>query len=455
MTIAGTLAIVSFCCLAAIAVASRSALRLDPSFGAGGVARTGATQLDSGFERSALVADSRRRLLVLGASRSSFTVTRYLANGRLDRGFAGDGVAEVVVPGLTSPPVPEEGQSGAGEPEPTALALQPDGGILLVGSYHANFGPGPASVVARLQPNGQIDPTFGGPGSGGEAPGQVVPRDPGILTIAAQGRRILIAGGGGGAYVTRLNHDGSLDRSFGGDHSGRIDLPPPPAGQTRLGKGRIGSLVVLRKGGFYAGGYHKGRFFLARLGRNGTLDRSFGEEGWVETSLSRQGGCHCSFGRSLTRDRRGRLLLAGTVSSAIAGLGSAFGRLSEPSKIAIARYRPDGSLDRSFGNDGTVLTRVASAAYAHDIAVAPGGALFVAATSTGKDSPMGGAGERFTVLRYGADGRRQGLFAARFGGILATAWEALVDQAGRVVVGGTVAYGSPRRVTALIARFEG
>ena len=208
----------------------------------------------------------------------------------------------------------------------------------------------------RLRANGAIDTDFGGPSAGGEGAGQVIPRDRNILAIAAQGRRILIAGGGGSGYVARLDHDGRLDPSFGEGRSGRITLPPAAPGQTRLGKGAIGALVVRRDGSFYAGGYHNGRFLLARLER-------------------------------------------------------------------------DGSLDRSFGSGGIVRTRIATSAFGHDVAVSPSGAIFAAATSSGRESPMGGPGARFTVLRYSSDGR----------------W---------LVVGGTATYGSPRRIRAVIARFD-
>jgi uncharacterized delta-60 repeat protein len=453
LTVAGLLAIVSFCCLAMASGADRRDLRPDPSFGEGGSVRTASAVLPVGFDRSAIASDSRGRLLVLGATRSSFTVSRYLANGRLDPRFAGDGVAEVVVPGLIRPPVPEEGQGGAGQPEPTALAIQPDGGVLLLGAYEAGFGPGPVSLVARLRPNGAIDADFGGPDAGGEVPGQAVPLFPNILAIASQGRRILVAGGGGRGYVARLDHQGKIDRDFGEGSSGRVVLPPPDPGRTRPGKGAIAALVVRRDGGFYAGGYHKGRFLLARLGKGGALDRHFGQGGLVTTQPARQRACHCSLGRGLARDRRGRLLLVGTTASSIVGFGPAFGRIREPAAIALARYRPDGSLDRSFGRGGIVRTRVAESAYGHDVVAAPGGAIFVAATSSGRESPMGGPGARFTVLRYGPFGDRQGIFTSRFGASSATGWDALLDQAGRIVVAGTATQGAPRRVRSVLLRF--
>jgi hypothetical protein len=146
--------------------------------------------------------------------------------------------------------------------------------------------------------------------------------------------------------------------------------------------------------------------------------------------------------------------LVGTVSSSIAGLGPAFGRLRERSKIAMARYRVDGSLDRSFGNGGIVRTRVASAAYGHDVVVGPDGEIFVVATSSGRESPWGGSGARFTILRYGPTGSRQGLVTSPVGGSSATAWNALLDRSGRLVVGGTAVRTSPRRVQAVVARFR-
>ncbi len=451
-TTASLLAVVACCCLVAPAVAGSGALRPDRSFGDGGVVRSAAAALPIGFDRSAVAVDAHDRLLVLGADSAGFTVSRYLPGGRPDRSFSGDGVAEVVVPGLARPPTPEEGKGGAGEPQPTGLALQADGDILLAGTYDTDVGgsAGLVSVVARLRPNGADDPGFGD----GETPGQATYQLGSILAIAAQGRRILIAGRQGSGYVARLDLGGNLDSSFGERRTGRIVLPPPDRRHSRrVVNGAITALIVRPDGSLYAGGYDRGRFLLARLLRGGSLDRSFGAGGIITTQLARRRGCGCSFAHGLARDRRGRLLLVGTVSSSLVGRSARLARVREPTAIALARYRADGSPDRSFGAGGLVRTQVGSSALGQDVAVTRSGEIFVAGTSSRASSPVQEQGRRFTVLRYAADGSRQALFASRFGATGAGAADAALDRAGRIVVAGTETSSPPRRVQSVLTRF--
>jgi uncharacterized delta-60 repeat protein len=451
-TTASLLAVVACCCLVAPASAGSGTLRLDRSFGNGGLVRSAAAALPLGFDRSAVAVDAHDRLLTLGANSAGFTVNRYLPGGRLDRSFSRDGVADVAVPGLARPPAPEEGKGGGGEPQPTALALGADGDILLAGTYDTDVGgnAGLVSVVARLRPNGAGDPSFGD----GEPPGQATYQLGSILAIAAQGKRILIAGRQGSGYVARLDRDGDLDPSFGEKRTGRIVLPPPDRRRSRrVVNGAITALIVRPNGGLYAGGYDKGRFLLARLQRDGSLDRGFGEGGLVTTQAARRRGCGCSFAHGLAHDRRGRLLLAGTVSSSLVGRSARLAPVREPTSIALARYRADGSLDRSFGAGGIVRTQVGGSALGEDVAVTRGGAIFVAGAGARSSSPVGEGGRRFTVLRYAADGSRRGLFASRFGGTGAGAADAVLDRAGRIVVAGTETSGPPRRVRTVLTRF--
>jgi uncharacterized delta-60 repeat protein len=451
-TTASLLAVVACCCLVAPASASSGTLRIDRSFGNGGVVRSAAVALPLGFDRSAVAVDTHDRLLALGANSAGFTVSRYLPGGRLDRSFSRDGAAEVVVPGLARSPTPEEGKGGAGEPQPTALALQADGDILLAGTYDTDVGgsAGLVSVVARLRPNGAADPSFGD----GEAPGQATYRLGSILAIAIQGKRILIAGRQGSGYVARLDRSGNLDSSFGERRTGRIVLPPPDRRHSRrVVNGAITALIVRPDGSLYAGGYDSGRFLLTRLLRDGSLDHGFGVGGIVTTQLARRRGCGCSFAHGLARDRRGRLLLVGTVSSSLVGRSARLARVREPTAIALARYRADGSLDRSFGAAGIVRTQVGGSALGQDVAVTRGGTIFVAGTSTRGSSAIQEQGRRFTVLRYAADGSRRGLFASRLGATGASATDAVLDRAGRIVVAGTETSGPPRRVQGVLARF--
>ncbi len=92
-----------------------------------------------------------------------------------------------------------------------ALALQPDGRVIALGSF-TSFNGTPRQRLARLNSNGSLDTSFD-PGAG--------PSDTADVLILQPDGKALIAGifasydGIPRARLARLNHDGSLDTSFG------------------------------------------------------------------------------------------------------------------------------------------------------------------------------------------------------------------------------------------------
>jgi uncharacterized delta-60 repeat protein len=93
----------------------------------------------------------------------------------------------------------------------SALAVQPDGKVLLVGDFIGVQG-GSRNGVARLDADGTLDRTFD-PGSGANGP---------VMSIAVQPDGRIVIGGSFSSFnstprnnIARLNADGSLDGSFG------------------------------------------------------------------------------------------------------------------------------------------------------------------------------------------------------------------------------------------------
>ena len=153
---------------------------LDSSFNGGGMA----TVQGSG---EALAIQPDGKVVVAGTSGGDFIIARFNENGSLDSGFGSGGRAFI--------------DFGAPLDVANDLALQPDGKILVAGS-------GPQFDVARLQPNGALDSTFG---NGGKA--QVAFDDgPEADALALQpDGNIVVAGSGfnNGRYlaVARLQGD--------------------------------------------------------------------------------------------------------------------------------------------------------------------------------------------------------------------------------------------------------
>ena len=109
-------------------------------------------------------------------------------------------------------------------------------------------------------------------------------------------------------------------------------------------------------------------FFLARYRRDGTPDPSFGTGGIVVTDFA---------GRA---DAVGALLLLDDGSIVAAGSSAALGPSGVPGQadFAVARYRPDGSPDASFGSDGRTITDRGGEERAIDVEAYPLGRIVIA-----------------------------------------------------------------------------
>jgi uncharacterized delta-60 repeat protein len=122
--------------------------------------------------------------------------------------------------------------------------------------------------------------------------------------------------------------------------------------------------------------------------RHGGLDMSSGG-GWVTTSVG-PGSASVS---ALVQQPDGRLVAAGSGTV----IGSSLNIKSE--YIALARYKPDGSLDTSFGRGGKVTTSISRLSSASALVRQPDGKLVVAGTSGSNDS-----NGKVALVRYNRDG---------------------------------------------------
>lgn len=97
-------------------------------------------------------------------------------------------------------------------------------------------------------------------------------------------------------------------------------------------------------GGTYVSNHGENDFALARFNANGSLDTTFGTAGKVVTSFI-DNGHNYSFVNSIHPLPDGRFIVVGT-----SGVASLF------SKLVMARYNADGSLDTGFGTNGKVIS---------------------------------------------------------------------------------------------------
>jgi len=240
--------------------------------------------------------------------------------------------------------------------EIVAIAVQPDGKILVAGGFTMLGGGGtgttPRSRIGRLNADGSVDASFN-PGADGD-----------IFTIAIQpDGKILVGGqftmlGGGGSGTTtrngigRLHADGSLDTSFNPGANGTVQVITVEAN---------GNIIV---GGDFTGlGGGTGSTARQRIGRlnpDGSVDPSFNP------------GANDSV-RSIALQTNGQILLGGLFT----GLG---GTLGTSPRSRIGRLNADGSLDASFdaGANGAIQT----------VALQPDGRILVGGAFT----TLGGGG---------------------------------------------------------------
>jgi uncharacterized delta-60 repeat protein len=141
-----------------------------------------------------------------------------------------------------------------------------------------------------------------------------------------------------GFAVSHLKRDGDVDRSFGHDGAVSVEFPALESYSPSIAIARGGKPVVT---GLICQSFLRDcNLGLARLDRHGRLDRSFGDRGKLIASVGPQGRCRSVQVQlsPMALDSRGRIVM-----------GAYCGRT-----VSLARFRPDGHFDRSFGRRGKV-----------------------------------------------------------------------------------------------------
>jgi uncharacterized delta-60 repeat protein len=253
-----------------------------------------------------------------------------------------------------------------------ALALQSDGKFVAAGRGSDKF------ALARYRPNGSLDRGFG---VGGRVVTDIVGGDSeGVAAVAIQGNGKLVAAGS--ASYPPMN----------------IEWP-----------------------------------VLARYRRDGRLDRTFGRNGIVQTHFRRVDGRNMFEAIHAVAIRGDGKIVAAGDSLALDTACSPEGCALPSDVFALARYLPDGHLDRSFGNGGKVLTAVGpDPVTAAALAVQRDGKLVLAGW---REAAPGSPQENgdFVLARYQRNGQLDPSFGS--GGIVVTGFGAkAVDEAEAVAV---------------------
>jgi uncharacterized delta-60 repeat protein len=215
---------------------------------------------------------------------------------------------------------------------------------------------------------------------------------------------------------------GTLDRSFG-EHGKVLTRFAFRAGHPRhIFLPRATSVVIDSRNRAVGVGTANRKFALARYTKDGNLDHSFSGNGKVETQVSARHRDAYSKAYAGAIDSHGRILAAGFATAKLYSL-----------RIALARYKPNGDLDKSFGDNGEVRTAIkGNEAWARAVAIDSEGRIVVAGI---------GPGDSFVLARYKPNGKLDKSFGAK--GTVSTYFtdfdgaEAIaIDSRGRIVAGG-------------------
>jgi len=249
-------------------------------------------------------------------------LTRLLPDGSLDPGFGVNGYASTVV-GLS-------GSVGY------AVAVQPDGKILLAGAIYNNASEN--FLLVRYLPDGKLDLGFSGDGFQTISFGTNNDDVARVILLQPDGKMLLVGTAtnsvGSTFALARLKTDGSLDATFSGDGKATVSIGSFFTNAFAAVLQPDGKVVVAGTAKFGM----SDDVALARLSSDGTLNASFGNGGKTTTDL----GSDIDSGNALALRPDGSMVVAGKTGSS--------------RDFALLRYQSNGTLDTGFGNQGIVTT---------------------------------------------------------------------------------------------------
>jgi len=393
--------------LVSLVCAMPMAARAQASAGTGKVV-TDFGIVDTGARAVALQRDGK--IVVAGTSRKRFALARYNLDGSLDTSFGTGGKVTTTI-----------ANSRVGI---SSVAIEADGRIVAAGGISADVTEPKTSDVAvvRYLSDGTLDASFG---KGGLVTTDFGTSD-GASDVAIQGDgRIVIAVTTDQAFAAaRYNADGSLDTRFG--TGGKVVTAFGGFGTAAyaLAIQADGRIVLQGEADTAQGG---SAFGLVRYQTDGSLDPTFGVGGKVTTAVTD----YINQGGSVALQGDGRIVVAGMVSERTGTAGSDF---------AVLRYNANGSLDTTFGKQGTTRIEFSKDAFdtANAVAVQGDGRIVV----MGETFAQNGPNSDFGVARFNTDGSLDPTFGASgkvttdFGNGYDYGWALAIQGDGRIVAVG-------------------
>jgi uncharacterized delta-60 repeat protein len=378
-----------------------------------------------------LAVDSAGRTLAVGLRHDEcvpsapfeWGIARYLSNGSLDSSFGSDGLVTV---------------GFAGTPGANAVALQPDGKVLVVGAANPSNSSSALPVVVRLNADGTVDGTFGTGGVAWVSPGGKSPSGS-FNSVALQSNGKIVAAGFARAsgLVSRLNANGTLDATFNG--SGKYITPTPPCCSTLVDFNAVTTQFVEGEERIVVAGSARDDLnhrigAVWRFRSTGAVDAAFGTSGEVRTSFhdSEDGQFSEEMFKDVLVDSSGRIVAAG-----YAGMSTPPDTTSQTG-IALARFDVGGALDASFGVGGRVLAWAGQHAVGYALVIQSDGRIVVGGRSHNDD----GTGDLAGLWRFSDGGAPDTVFGNNGWVAEPTGykWSGIALQGGDTIVCGGYGY---------------
>jgi uncharacterized delta-60 repeat protein len=388
---------------------------VDGSFGNAGVVLTGLTGSTMKVVTTTKVAvQPDGKTLVAGSTHDmsgqlAWNVLRYNTDGSLDASFAGDGIAEIVIPGATVALVGD-------------FVVQLDGKIVVVG--HAYQAGGPRPTLVRFNSDGTLDTSFGVAGIAQVDFGPVDLQLNGVA-LQADGKLVVtghMAAAGVAILVMRFDTAGSLDATFGDGGTAFTIVQDLNVGKA-VAIQDDGKIVV---GGFtslFDDQYQQ--MVVVRYDNAGNLDSSFGAAGIALFDIAALNGISD---------------LAIAADGKIVAIGA-----TQTEKLVAIRLTNNGTADASFGDEGAAEFDFHFPGEAHSLALQADGKLLVAGFAT----TTGSSGTDFAVARLTTAGEldlgfgQAGVHLQDMGAAYDRGTSIAIDPSGGFVVGGITLGGSP------------
>jgi len=338
---------------------------LDLSFGEGGTVISPIT-IDREMAYDICVQSDGK--ILLGGLQGDFGnlnmfVARYNEDGTPDGSFGNNGTAIIEFGGVDS--------------EAWAMAVQDDGKILLGGN---TFNPSPLFDnfgLARLNPDGTLDDSFGLNGirsvdvdmGWDNAYGMII-QDDGMIVLGGDG----YANDRRNACAIRYSSDGFLDKGFG---AGGVAVHPIGTEEDHTRDIALQADGKILLCGYIDDGVDD-QSFIARLNTDGTLDNTFGNNGKATLDI---GGNDDRLLAMYVLDN-GKILAGGFTRNA-----------SDQNDYLLLRYLSDGTLDNTFGSNGIKMLNFNGVDIIGDLLVQADGKIL-----------LSGAGYTFELVRCLEDG---------------------------------------------------